>query len=311
MKLISYTIDGRDAFGIVSGNGVIDLSMRVTSPTLRALIANESEVLATYAADTPDHSLDEITFLPPIPEPGMIMCLGLNTWSHLEEVRLRSGKEAAPPPKPWTFLRTSRSMTGHRQPLLLPNASPLFDYEGEIALVIGRRGRHLTPDNALDHVLGYSCFNEGSIRDFQMHSQLYTAGKNFPRSGGFGPWIVTADEVGDVRDLALTTSVNGTVVQEMRYDDLIFGFGEALAYISSFTDLEPGDVIVSGTGAGVGAMREPLLWLGDGDTCDVEINRVGTLSNTVAIAQGRDRGPVTRTDAPAAYDEAIAAMKKH
>lgn len=310
MKLISYAVDGRETFGIVVGDGVIDLGSRVASPNLRMLIADEPDVIRKHADAAPDHRLDAIRFLPPIPEPGMLICLGLNTWSHLEEVRVRQGQEAPPPDKPWVFLRTARSMTGHREPLMLPNGSPLFDYEGEIALIIGKRARHLTPENALDHIFGFSCFNEGSIRDFQMHAPLYTAGKNFPRSGSFGPWIVTADEIGDVRDLTLTTRVNGTVVQEMRYDDLIFGFGEALAYISSFTDLEPGDVIVSGTAAGVGAMRDPPLWLRDGDVCEVEVDRIGTLVNRVAMASGRDRGPITREDAQAARAESLAAMQK-
>lgn len=307
MKLLSYAVDGRETFGIVTDAGVIDLGRRVRARTLRELIATAPETIGDHAGEPADHDLADISFLPPITDPGMIICLGLNTYSHLEEYRARNGADAPPPGKPWVFLRMARTVTGHGQELIRPNASPLLDYEGEIALIIGKRARHVTPEEALDVIFGYSCFNEGSVRDFQVHSPLYTAGKNFPRSGSFGPWIVTADEIADVRDFRLTTRLNGEVVQEMRYDDLIFGFAESIAYISSFTELEPGDVIVSGTPAGVAIMREPQLWLKAGDMCEVEVSGIGTLRNIVADARGRDRGPVTRDDAAAAYNEAFGA----
>lgn len=310
MKLASYTIDGHDTFGIVVDDAVIDLGRRVKSPTLRELIATEPAIIAEYAGERPDHALNEITFLPPIPDPGMIICMGLNTYSHLEEFRAMNGPNAPAPAKPWTFLRSPRSITGHQQNLVRPNGSPLYDYEGEIALIIGKHARHVAHDEALDYVFGYSCFNEGSIRDFQLHSPLYTSGKNFPRTGSFGPWIVTADEIADVADLEVTTRVNGSVVQEMKYDDLIFDFADILTYISSFTELHPGDVVVTGTAAGVGAFRQPNLWLTPDDVCEVEVKGIGVLRNTVADAQGKDRGPITRDDPQAAAEEARAALKK-
>ena len=309
MKLLSYAIEGRDTFGLVEGDGVIDLGRRVASPTLRALIADEPDAIAAHAGERPDHDIGAITFRPPIPDPGMIICLGLNTHSHLVEARAMN-PDARAPAKPWTFMRSPRSITGHNQNLLRPNGSPLFDYEGEIALVIGKHARHVTRENALDHVFGYSCFNEGSIRDYQLHSPLYTSGKNFPRTGSFGPWIVTADEVTDVTDLRVTTRLNGAVLQEMGYDDLIFGFADILCYVTSFTELHPGDVIVTGTAAGVGAFRQPNVWLTPGDICEVEVKGIGVLRNTVADAQGRDRGPVTRDDPEAAAAEARAALAR-
>lgn len=310
MRLASYTIDGRNSFGIVSDSGVIDLGRRVAYAGLREMIAADPKGAAQYAGEAPDHALDAISFLPPISDPGMIICMGLNTYSHLEEARALPGASASIPLKPWTFLRTARSITGHGQNIIRPNGSPLHDYEGEIALIIGKNARHVSEDDALDYIFGYSCFNEGSIRDFQLHSPFYTSGKNFPRSGSFGPWIVTADEIDDINDFHVTTRVNGTVVQTMKYDDLIFGFQKIIAYISSFTELYPGDVIVTGTAAGVGAFRQPNLWLTPGDICEVEVTGIGTLRNPVAEAQGADRGPITRTDPKVAAEEARVFLKK-
>jgi 2-keto-4-pentenoate hydratase/2-oxohepta-3-ene-1,7-dioic acid hydratase in catechol pathway len=310
MRLASYTIGGRSTFGIVVDDAVIDLGRRVKWPTLRELIAADPTAAAEYAGERPDYALSEVTLMPPIPEPGMIICLGLNTYSHLREYRELNGADAPPPAKPWVFLRSSRSIAAHGQDLVRPNASPLFDFEGEIALIIGKHARHVPPEKALDHAFGYACFNEGSIRDFQLHSPLYTAGKNFPRSGSFGPWIVTADEIADIGDFSLTTRLNGAVVQEMKYDDLIFGFPEMISYISSFTELHPGDVIVTGTAAGVGGMRKPPLWMVPGDNIEVEVTGLGVLRNKVVDAQGSDRGPITCDDPAAAVEAARALMKK-
>lgn len=308
MKLASYRANGKESFGLIVGNGVVDLRSRLDGVAdLKSLLGRGIDDLAGYSVLTADHALEDIEFLPVIPNPGMIMCMGLNTHSHLQEFRERRGlPDAPPPPKPWLFMRSPRSVTGHGQALEKPNASPLFDYEGEIALIIGKFGRHIRREEALGHVAGYSCFNEGSIRDFQIHSPLYTAGKNFPRSGSFGPWLVTADEVGSPGALSVTTRLNGEVVQMMPYDDLIYGFEEMIEYISSFTELHPGDVIVTGTGAGVGAMRDPKLWMKAGDICEIEVAGVGTLRNHVEEAQGVHRGPLTRIDAAAVYEEAIA-----
>ena len=243
--------------------------------------------------DEPDCAVADIEFRPVIPNPGMIMCVGLNTDSHLAEFRRSRGSDAPPPAKPWLFLRLPRSFTGHDQPIEKPNISPLHDYEGEIALIIGKPGRHISRKDALSHIAGYSCCNEGSIRDFQLHSPLYAAGKNFMRSGSFGPWMVTADEFDSPESLSVVTRVNGTVVQEMPYSDLIFKFDELISYISILTELLPGDVIVTGTGAGVGIMRRPQLWLKNGDICEVEVAGVGTLRNEIVEAAGANRSAET------------------
>jgi 2-keto-4-pentenoate hydratase/2-oxohepta-3-ene-1,7-dioic acid hydratase in catechol pathway len=200
-------------------------------------------------------------------------------------------------------MRTARAQVGHGEALEKPNGTPLFDYEGEIAIVIGRQGRFIPEANALEYVAGYSCFNDGSLRDFQMHSPLFTAGKNFPRSGAFGPWLVTADEIGSPESLHLTTRINGNLVQDMPYSDLLFSFPQLISYISHCTELLPGDVIVTGSGEGVGILRQPPLMLQHGDVCEIEIAGIGTLRNPVVQAEGKNRAPVTRAD----VDEAIVA----
>jgi 2-keto-4-pentenoate hydratase/2-oxohepta-3-ene-1,7-dioic acid hydratase in catechol pathway len=192
------------------------------------------------------------------------------------------------------------------QDLEKPNGSPLFDYEGEIAIVIGKLGRHIPEADALDYVAGYACYNDGSVRDYQLHSHMFTSGKNFPRSGSFGPWLVTPDEAGDPESFTLTTRLNGDVMQQMPYADLIYNFNEIISYVSEFTELHPGDVIVTGSAAGSALFSQPQRWLQDGDVIEIEVPSIGTLTNTVEMAEGINIAPKTRSDAREVFMEALA-----
>ncbi|HEY0685610.1 MAG TPA: fumarylacetoacetate hydrolase family protein [Steroidobacter sp.] len=300
MKLASYRIEGRSSFGLVRDQGIVDLASRLHGVADLKSLLEQGLSLLQEAPQRVDYRMGDVQFLPVIPNPGAIFCVGLNTQSHFEEVEEALGIFSTKPQRPWLFMRTARAQVGHEQPLEKPNGTPLFDYEGEIAIVIGRYGRFVPPHQALSYVAGYSCFNDGSLRDYQMHSPLFTAGKNFPRSGAFGPWLVTPDEVGPIEALRLTTRINGTIVQNMPYSDLLFSFEQLISYISQFTELQPGDVIVTGSGEGVGVLRQPPLMLQHGDVCEVEITGIGTLRNPVVDAEGENRSPVSLTDVDAA-----------
>ncbi|WP_439403247.1 fumarylacetoacetate hydrolase family protein [Bradyrhizobium sp. DASA03068] len=278
MKLLSFSVDGRSSFGAVKDNGVVDLGARMAGcTTLRQLLEagrlGEAARLAASAA--PDHSLDKVSFAPVIPDPGKIICVGLNYRDHVAE----TGRTVTE--RPALFARFACSQVGHLQPIVKPGVSDDFDYEGELALVIGKAGRHIPPGRALDYVAGYSCYNEGSIRDWQRHTSQFLAGKTFAESGSFGPWLVTTDEIPDPSKLTLQTRLNGNVVQNTTTDLLITAIPELIAYISTICPLLPGDVIVTGTPGGVGAKRTPPLWMRPGDTVEVEISGIGTLRNTV------------------------------
>ncbi len=275
MKLISFLRpnDGRPSCGIVAGEGVIDLGAGLRG--LKRVLGELAE-LAPMASRPPDWRLAELTLLPVIPDPEKILCVGLNYRAHIRE----TGNE--PPAKPLIFTRFANSQVAHGQPLLRPRVSERLDFEGELAVIIGRRGRHVPRAEALAFVVGYACYNDGSVRDFQRHSTQYTPGKNFVGTGGFGPWLATADEVGDIRNGTLTTRLNGEVVQQARLDDLVFDIPALIEYCSTFTELVPGDVLVTGTPGGVGAARKPPLWMKPGDVVEVDISGVGVLRNPVA-----------------------------
>ncbi|WP_375159952.1 fumarylacetoacetate hydrolase family protein [Bradyrhizobium sp. RDT46] len=278
MKLLSFIADGRTSFGAVKDNGVVDLGARMTGCTmLRQLLETGrlAEAAKLVASTAPDHPLDRITFLPVIPDPGKIICVGLNYRDHVVE----TGRTVTE--KPALFARFACSQVGHLRPIVKPKVSDDFDYEGELALVIGKQGRHIPADRALGHVAGYSCYNEGSVRDWQRHTSQFLSGKTFAESGSFGPWLVTADEIPDPSKLSLQTRLNGTVVQDTTTDLLITAIPELIAYISAICPLDPGDVIVTGTPGGVGARRTPPLWMRPGDTVEVEISGIGVLRNAV------------------------------
>lgn len=278
MKLASYSRDGKPSFGLIVDGGVIDVPGRTSLPNDlgQALAGDDAmSVIASVNDETPDYPIDDLSFLPVIPKPEKVICVGLNYSDHAAE----TGKDL--PAHPTLFVRFADSQVGHGQPLTRPQASHRFDYEGELAVIIGRAARHVQRDDALTCVAGYTCFNDGTIRDWQGHTTQFTPGKNFRGSGSMGPWLVTADEIPDPSALTLTTRFNGSVVQSASTGDMIFDVPTLIAYISTFTELGPGDVIATGTPAGVGYRREPRLYMKEGDQVEIEIERIGTLSNPV------------------------------
>lgn len=283
MKLASFIVQGRSTYGVVEGDQVIDLeSVKPTFGTdLKQAIANNrlGELTSVVLANLPRIPLAEVTFLPVIQNPGKVLCIGINYATHVRE----TGREM--PTYPMIFTRFADSQTAHLQPIIRPKASHKLDFEGELAVVIGKAARHVTQADALDYVAGYACYNDGSVRDWQKHTIQFVPGKNFPNTGGFGPWLVTSDEIGDPQDLELTTRLNGEVMQHTSTSDMIFDVRKLIEYCSTFTELAPGDVIVSGTTGGVGAFREPPVWMKPGDEVEIEISRIGILRNSIADEQ--------------------------
>jgi 2-keto-4-pentenoate hydratase/2-oxohepta-3-ene-1,7-dioic acid hydratase in catechol pathway len=277
MKLASYVAEGREVFGAVIGGGVVTLNERLGGryASLRhALAANALADLRTAVeAGKPDHKLADVKFLPPIPDPEKILCAGINYRSHAAE----TGRDL--PKQPSMFIRLANTLTGHDGELIRPSVSQSFDFEGELALVIGRPGRHIPVEQALDHVAGYTCFVDGSVRDYQKFS--VTSGKNFPGTAPLGPWIVTTDEITDPKRMILVTRLNGQEVQRSSTDLLIYSVPQIIAFCSDFTPLAPGDIIATGTPEGVGHRRTPPLWMKPGDVLEVEISGIGTLRNRV------------------------------
>jgi 2-keto-4-pentenoate hydratase/2-oxohepta-3-ene-1,7-dioic acid hydratase in catechol pathway len=275
MKLASYVADGKRCFGVVAGDGVITLNERLGYASLRDALAASALADIRKAADgaKADHKLADVKWLPAIPNPEKILCAGINYRSHAAE----TGREL--PKQPSMFIRFVDTLIGHEGELIRPSVSQHFDFEGELALIIGRGGRHIPVERALEHVAGYTCFVDGSVRDYQKIS--VTSGKNFPGTGPLGPWIVTTDEIPDPGRLTLTTRLNGEVVQKSGTDLLIYSVPHVIAFCSDFTALSPGDVIATGTPEGVGHRRNPPLWMKPGDVLEVEISGIGTLRNRV------------------------------
>ncbi|WP_315838457.1 fumarylacetoacetate hydrolase family protein [Bradyrhizobium prioriisuperbiae] len=278
MKLLSFIAEGSASYGAVKDRGVVDLGRRLAQRTLRELLEADrlQDAAAVLAAGTPDHALDAIAYAPVIPDPGKIICVGLNYRDHVAEV----GRTVTE--KPALFARFATSQVGHLQPVIRPRVSDHFDYEGELAVIIGRRGRHIGRSDALGHVAGYACYNEGSVRDWQRHTTQFLAGKTFDHTGSFGPWLVTTDEIPDPSRLTLETRLNGESVQKTTTDLLITDIPDLIAYCSTIMTLEPGDVIVTGTPGGVGLKRTPPLFMKPGDTVEVEISGIGLLRNPAA-----------------------------
>lgn len=276
MKLCSFIRDGRASYGLVNDAGIVDLGKRLPEPTLRDFLASgDLSRAAALAFEPADYALDAVEHAPVIPNPDKIICVGLNYHAHVQE----TGREETV--NPVLFARYSGSQIGHGQALVKPPESHEFDYEGEVAVIIGREGRRIPEAEALDHVAGYACYNDGSIRDWQKHTHQFMPGKTFAGTGAFGPWMVTTDEIPDPAALHLQTRLNGEVVQDTDVSLLITSIPRLIAYCSTILPLLPGDVIVSGTPGGVGARRNPPLWMRDGDICEVEISGIGTLSNRV------------------------------
>lgn len=282
MRLVSFRLGSSNCFGAVVGDGIIDLSKRLGRyATLRALIAagGLEEARAAAEAAQPDHKLTEVVLLPPVVAPEKIWCIGVNYADRNEEYKDNSER----PKYPSLFCRAPASVVGHGQPIERPRVSTQLDYEGEIALVIGKGGRHIPRERALEHIFGVTMCNEGSVRDWLRHGKFnVTQGKNFDKSGSIGPWIVTGDEIDLKAPIRLTTRVNGEVRQNDTTERLMFPFDYLINYLSTFATLTPGDVIVTGTPTGAGVRFDPPRWLKPGDVVEVEGSGIGTLRNTVA-----------------------------
>src|SRR5579864_3117999 len=281
-RLVTFCIDGSTKYGAVVDGGMVDLSARHGKdfPTLREAIAAGALMrLAEDAASrSPDHALEAITWLPPIPRPEKIICIGVNYPDRNAEYK--DGSDA--PKYPSMFMRTPRSFVGHGAPLVRPRASLQLDYEGEVVLIIGKAGRHIPQDTALDHIAAVTLCNEGTIRDWVRHAKFnVTQGKNFDSTGSLGPWIVPYADEAQIADIRLTTRVNGELRQDDRTSRLIFPFRYLINYISTFTTLVPGDVIVTGTPTGAGARFDPPRYLKPGDIVEVEAEGIGLLRNGV------------------------------
>ncbi|NKB44572.1 MAG: 5-carboxymethyl-2-hydroxymuconate isomerase [Alphaproteobacteria bacterium] len=273
MRFVSYEYNEGVKVGAVIDNGIIDLSD--AGPSLKAVLATGplDNLIKVAEQRSPTVDLDHVVLHQVVPDTGRIICVGKNYKDHAKEM----GGEV--PANPNLFMRTAQSIVGHQQSVIMPKVSDQYDFEGELAVVMGRGGRHIPADKALEYVAGYTCFLDGSVRNYQKHS--FTAGKNFDSSGACGPWLVPAREIPDPQALGLITRLNGEVMQQASTQDMIFSVAVIISYISEFTHLEPGDVLATGTPAGVGAGRTPPLWLTPGDHIEVEIENVGTLSNSV------------------------------
>lgn len=278
MKLVSYSAGGRTQFGAVKAGGIVSLSGRTGALDLKDLLDQGGlEAAAAIADRTPaDHALDAVKFAPAIPNPGKVLCIGLNYEGHRVETNSPKSDH------PQVFARWTDSLAAHDDVLLRPGrTSAAFDFEGELAVIIGKRARRIGEKDALSIVAGYACFNDGSVRDWQKHTSQFIPGKNFPRTGALGPWIVTADEIPDPQKLMLYTRLNGALVQEDSTENMLFSVRRVISYISEFTELQPGDVIATGTPSGVGYRRQPPLFMKPGDVVEVEISDIGVLRSHV------------------------------
>jgi 2-keto-4-pentenoate hydratase/2-oxohepta-3-ene-1,7-dioic acid hydratase in catechol pathway len=278
MKLASYIANGKPAFGVVTSDGVITMNERFGghAETLREALAGNllPRIKEAAANGRADRKLSEVKFLPVIPNPEKIMCVGINYKSHAAE----HGTEA--PKLPNIFTRFVNTLVPHEGDMIRPKVSTNFDFEGELAVVIGRPGRHIKPEDALGYVAGYTCFCDATVRDFTKYSLV--ASKNFAGTGPLGPWLVTADEIPDPTKLTLTTRLNGAEMQRSGTDMLIHSIPAIIAFCSVFTPLTPGDIIATGTPDGIGAKRTPPVWMKAGDVLEIGISGIGTLRNRIA-----------------------------
>ena len=281
MKLASFSVADRHSYGIVTDSGVVDVGKRLGAKypaLLDVLAAGAMAEVAALAKESADHALADVTLDIPIRAPQKVLCIGRNYRDHV----LEGGGDL--PKQPSVFIRSLDSFSAPGQALVCPRISGNFDYEGELALVIGKGGRHIPADQALRHIAGYTCLNDGSIRDYQFQHSLIV-GKNFHRSGSIGPWMTTSDEIPDPAQLTLRTRLNGQEVQHATTDHLIFDIPFLIQYLSAAMELLPGDIIATGTPEGVGFARKPPLWMKAGDVVEVEISGIGILRNRV-VAEG-------------------------
>ncbi|PUE33372.1 fumarylacetoacetate hydrolase family protein [Limnohabitans sp. Jir72] len=285
MKLLSFIHQGRETWGALVGtDAIVDLGKALPQyATLTDYIASGAYLNAKQdvVGKSADVKLADITFLPVIPKPEKIVCAVRNYMDHHQEV-LAAGMHRELSEEPPIFLRVWRSQVAHGQPIICPKVSGSLDWEGELAVIIGKEGRNIAEADAFDHVAGYSCYNDGSIREWQFHAKQIASGKNFESTGGFGPWMVTADEIAPNQQLQLVTRLNGEVVQSSHTGHMIFSIAKLISYASTIFTLVPGDVIATGTPAGVGWSRKPAWFMKPGDVCEVEIEGIGTLVNPIA-----------------------------
>lgn len=281
MKLVSFEQGGTPGFGIATDGGIIDLTGKIDGiADMAQLIAADALDQARALADTaPTLSFDQVTLTAPVRAPEKIWCIGVNYGNRNAEY-----KDGSDLPKyPSLFVRSASSFVGHDVPLERPEVSEQLDYEGEITIVIGKGGRHIPRESALEHIFGLTICNEGTIRDWLRHGKFnVTQGKNFDRTGSIGPWIVTTDELDPGSEMTLETRVNGEVRQSDTTANMMFPFDYLLSYLSTFATLKPGDMIVTGTPTGAGVRMDPPVWLAPGDVVEVEVSGIGTLRNGVA-----------------------------
>ncbi|MGE4336977.1 MAG: fumarylacetoacetate hydrolase family protein [Pigmentiphaga sp.] len=282
MKLISYTHAGRDSWGAVVGEQVFDLAAATGIPTLAEFVGSPDFPRrdALLAGLKPVAGYADVTLLPVIPQPEKIVCAVRNYMDHHQEA-VSAGLKVEISAEPPIFLRVWRSQTAHNAPIVRPKVSDSLDWEGELAVIIGKGGRNIPEDQAYEHVAGYACYNDGSVREWQFHAKQIASGKNFESTGGFGPWLVTADEIEPGRKLKLEVRLNGEVVQSGDTGQMIFSVPRLISYASAIFTLSPGDVIVTGTPSGVGFSRKPPRFMKPGDVCEVEIEAVGLLRNPI------------------------------
>ncbi|WP_423357484.1 fumarylacetoacetate hydrolase family protein [Pseudomonas citronellolis] len=279
MKLVSFQRNGHPGYGAVLGDRVLDLGRQLPGvPDLAHLLADDAQLQRARqlaATSTGDLELEQLQLAPVIPAPGKIICVGINYAAHAEEAGRKVGQH------PVIFQRFAETLLAHQAPLVRPRVSEEFDFEAELAVVIGKGGSHIPPGQAMEHVAGYTCFNDASVRDWQFHTHQYGMGKTFRSTGALGPWLVTADEIEDYRQLQIRGILNGEQMQEGSLDELAFDIPYLISYVSQALDWNPGDILATGTPSGIGFKRKPPVFLKPGDRFEVVISQIGTLSNPV------------------------------
>jgi len=283
MKLSSYKTAQGESYGIVTAKGIVDLKRYLGNqyPDLKSLVAgNAFSQAVQYAGAQADYQASDVTWLPVIPNPDKIVCVGLNYQEHVVE----TGRDNTE--QPAIFLRLPESQVGHKQPIVRPRESKNLDFEAEIAVIIGKAVRRISKKDSWSHIAGYACYNDGSVRDWQRHTIQWTAGKNFAQTGGFGPWMVTADEIPPGTTMTLSCRLNGERMQHASTEQMIFKIPKIIEYVSTWTTLEVGDVIVTGTPGGVGLRRDPPVWMKHGDMVEIELEGVGVLRNPIVKEGG-------------------------
>jgi 2-keto-4-pentenoate hydratase/2-oxohepta-3-ene-1,7-dioic acid hydratase in catechol pathway len=281
MKLASFQAGDRESFGLVTPAGIIDLSERLGIPSLKeCLAAGALERARAFEGHPADHLLEKVRFLPLIPNPDHVWCLAINYQDHIDEIQA-IGIQRDVPKEPAVFMRYADTLVGHDRPLVKPRVSNDFDYEAELAVVIGKAGRHIPEDAAMDHVAGYTAFNDASVRDWQFHTRQIAPGKNFHASASVGPWLVERNKIADPNNLKIALRLNGETLQQSNTRHMIHKIPRFIAYVSSILELRAGDILATGTPSGVGFSRKPPIFLKAGDSCEVEIEGIGVLRNPV------------------------------